>query len=69
LELEKAAEHGAQHSVKIKKMWDSPDGYVRRWRGWQWFVCQRLPSDLTNRKLDRAFQSSGRKLSKFWIFD
>jgi hypothetical protein len=27
LELEKAAEHGAQHSVKIKKMWDSPDGY------------------------------------------
>jgi hypothetical protein len=27
LELEKAAEHGAQHSVKIKKKWDSPDGY------------------------------------------
>jgi hypothetical protein len=26
--LEKAAEHGAQHSVKIKKMWDSPDGYL-----------------------------------------
>jgi len=27
LELEKAAEHGARHGVKIKKMWDSPDGY------------------------------------------
>jgi hypothetical protein len=25
--LEKAAEHGAQHGVKIKKMWDSADGY------------------------------------------
>jgi hypothetical protein len=27
LELEKAAEHGAQHGVKIKKMWQSADGY------------------------------------------
>jgi hypothetical protein len=27
LELEKAAEHGARHGVKIKKTWDSPDGY------------------------------------------
>jgi hypothetical protein len=26
--LEKAAEHGAQRSVKIKTTWDSPDGYV-----------------------------------------
>jgi hypothetical protein len=25
--LEKAAKHGAQHGVKIKKMWDSADGY------------------------------------------
>jgi hypothetical protein len=25
--LEKAAEHGAQRGVKIKKMWDSADGY------------------------------------------
>jgi hypothetical protein len=28
LELEKAAKHGAQHGVKIKKTWDSADGYV-----------------------------------------
>jgi hypothetical protein len=27
LELEKAAKHGAQHGVKIKKTWDSADGY------------------------------------------
>jgi hypothetical protein len=27
LELEKAAKHGAQHGVKIKKPWDSADGY------------------------------------------
>jgi hypothetical protein len=27
--LEKAAKHGAQHGVKIKKMWDSADGYLR----------------------------------------
>jgi hypothetical protein len=26
--LEKAAEHGAQRSVKIKTTWDSPDGYI-----------------------------------------
>jgi hypothetical protein len=26
--LEKAAEHGARHSVKIKKTWDSADGYA-----------------------------------------
>jgi hypothetical protein len=25
--LEKAAEHGVQRGVKIKKKWDSPDGY------------------------------------------
>jgi hypothetical protein len=25
--LEETAEHGARHGVKIKKMWDSPDGY------------------------------------------
>jgi hypothetical protein len=31
LELEKAAEHGAQHGVKIKKMWQSADGY--NWSG------------------------------------
>jgi hypothetical protein len=28
LELEKAAEQGAQRGVKIKKMWDSAGGYV-----------------------------------------
>ncbi|MCA3313589.1 MAG: hypothetical protein ING06_10965 [Roseomonas sp.] len=28
MELEKAAKHGAQRGVKIKKMWDSADGYV-----------------------------------------
>jgi hypothetical protein len=28
LELEKAAKHGAQRGVKIKKMWDSADGYA-----------------------------------------
>jgi hypothetical protein len=28
LELEKAAEQGAQRGVKIKKMWDSADSYV-----------------------------------------
>jgi hypothetical protein len=28
LELEKAAEHGAQRGVKIKKPWDSAGGYV-----------------------------------------
>jgi hypothetical protein len=27
--LEKAAKHGAQRGVKIKKMWDSADGYQR----------------------------------------
>jgi hypothetical protein len=27
LELEKAAEQGAQRGVKIRKPWDSPDGY------------------------------------------
>jgi hypothetical protein len=27
LELEKAAKHGAQRGVKIKKMWDPADGY------------------------------------------
>jgi hypothetical protein len=27
--LEKAAEHGAQRSVKIKTTWDSPDGYEK----------------------------------------
>jgi hypothetical protein len=27
LELEKAAKHRAQHGVKIKKPWDSADGY------------------------------------------
>jgi hypothetical protein len=27
LELEKAAEHGAQRGVKIKKPWDSADGH------------------------------------------
>jgi hypothetical protein len=27
LELEKAAKHGARHGVKIKKPWDSADGY------------------------------------------
>ncbi|MFN7308351.1 MAG: Z1 domain-containing protein [Acetobacteraceae bacterium] len=27
MELEKAAKHGAQHGVKIKKMWDPADGY------------------------------------------
>jgi hypothetical protein len=25
--LEKAVEHGAQHRVKIRKPWDSADGY------------------------------------------
>jgi hypothetical protein len=25
--LEKAAKHGAQHGVKIKKTWDSADDY------------------------------------------
>jgi hypothetical protein len=25
--LEKAAKHDAQHGVKIKKTWDSADGY------------------------------------------
>jgi hypothetical protein len=28
LELEKAAEQGAQRGVKIRKPWDSPDGYA-----------------------------------------
>jgi transposase-like protein len=27
LELEKAAEQGARHGVKIKRPWDSADGY------------------------------------------
>jgi hypothetical protein len=27
LELENTAEHGAQHSVKVRKTWDPPDGY------------------------------------------
>jgi hypothetical protein len=33
LELEKAAKHGAQRGVKIKKMWDSADGYLSALRG------------------------------------
>jgi hypothetical protein len=28
LELEKAAKHGAQRGVKIKKTWDSANGYA-----------------------------------------
>jgi hypothetical protein len=28
LELEKAAKQGARHGVKIKKQWDSADGYT-----------------------------------------
>ena len=28
MELEEAAEHGARHGVKIKKPWDSADGYA-----------------------------------------
>jgi hypothetical protein len=45
--LEKAAEHGAQRSVKIKTTWDSPDGYGgAAYRGvgrapWHWKALAR----------------------------
>jgi hypothetical protein len=54
--LEKAAEHGAQRSVKIKTTWDSPDGYESR-AGHAALAASSLPQAIENFcRTDPAFE-------------